>query len=251
MLTRLHHLSSGLVIVLVGAIGCASPPTEPDNAANNEAGAALRQDVRPNPTGGQPELTPAERRLRKESQAFERTVWEGTLTGATAGSILGGWLVGGIRGAVTAGTAGGASGSLAGAYVARKQRSFASAEDQLEAMVADVKSSNQAVESLIASAREVIAQNRRLIAAAEQRYRAGQAAEAEVAATRRRVAANASVVRNAAQGASDQYEMFSGAERIYRTRDESADTRDLRRELDAFREQIDTLEGLVGVIDTA
>jgi outer membrane lipoprotein SlyB len=239
-----------IALVMLGMIGCVQMPTASDGAADLSE-AAWSQGKRADITVDEQTLTPAERRLRQQSEAFQRTVWEGALTGATAGSVLGGWLVGGIRGAIAAGTAGGAGGSLAGAYVARKQSAFASAEDQLEAMVADLRSSNRAAQYLIASARDVIAQDRRTIAGLEQRLRAGQATQAELESARKRVEANAVAVRNAAQGAGEQYEMFSGAERIYRTRNQSADTNDLQRELHAFRKQIVVLDGLVEVIDTA
>ncbi|WP_058555558.1 hypothetical protein [Thiohalocapsa sp. ML1] len=250
MLKPVRDSLSAIAIVLLGMIGCAQTPTAFEGTADRPE-AARNQGTRTDITADEQTLTPAERRLRQQSEAFQRTVWEGALTGATAGSVLGGWLVGGIRGAVAAGTAGGASGSLAGAYVARKQSAFATAEDQLEAMVADVRGSNRAAESLIASAREVIAQDRHTIAALEQRFRGGQATQAELESARRRGEANAVAVRNAVQGAGEKYEMFSGAERIYRTRNQTADTRDLKRELNAFRQQIGVLDGLVGSIDAA
>jgi hypothetical protein len=250
MLTPARICRRAFIFAVLAAIGCAQTSNAPENMMERPE-APLHQGAEPPTTEDPQRLTPAERRLREQSEAFQRTVWEGAFTGATAGSILGGWLAGGIRGAIAAGTAGGASGSLAGAYVARKQSAFASAEDQLQAMVADVRQSNRAVQSLIVHAREVIAQDRRRLAAVEQRQRAGQATETALAATRRRIEANAAAIRNAARGAGEQYEMFSGAERIYRTSPESADTRDLARELDDFRRQIDTLGGLVGVIDTA
>lgn len=196
-------------------------------------------------------LTPEERRLRQQSQAFQKTVWQGALIGAGAGALWG--LIQGddTRGVLTKAAIGGAVGGLAGLYVAEKQKEFANEEDQLDSMIADVRKSNAETEALIASARQVLAEDRRRLAAVERRYRAGQATQAEIAQTRRRIADNQAVIAQASSGAREQYRMFDGAEREFRQQNPGTDTGALQRELETYNQQIETLDGLADSVAVA
>jgi hypothetical protein len=245
--------------------GCISTPTTLDGAADS-AGALVKQlgGTVPMVGGGMTladqdaasgvddaALSPAERRMRQQSRAFQRTVWEGALIGAGAGALWGALAGDDTKGILTKTAIGGAVGGLAGAYVATKQKEFASAEDQLDAMIADVQQSNREAEALIASIRTVVAEDRRRLAAVEQRHRAGQATEAELAATRKRVEANRAVARDAAKGAREQYAMYSNAERSYRAQNPSVGTDGLKRELNSYRQQIETLDDLADSMTVA
>lgn len=202
-------------------------------------------------SSGAVDLTPAERRMREQSRAFQRTIWEGALIGASAGAIWGLIERDNAKDVLKKALIGGAVGGLAGAYVAHIQKEYATAEDQLDAMIADVRRSNQETEALIASVREVIAEDRRRLASARQRYQSGQATAAELASTRRRIEDNQAIVNQAAKGARDQYDMFQGAEREFREQNPDTDTGNLRRELDAYNQQIDTLDGLADSLSLA
>lgn len=196
-------------------------------------------------------LTPAERRMRQQSRAFQKTVWEGVLIGASAGTLIG--VIRGERpeGVVRNALIGGAAGGLAGLYVAHLQKKYATKEDQLEAMTADVKKSNQETAEFIASVREVIAEDKRRLAAVEQQVRKGQATQAQLQVTRRQIAANRQVVAQAGQGAREKASMFAGAERQYRKDHPGADTARMQRELDAFNKNINTLDGLAQSVKVA
>ena len=196
-------------------------------------------------------LTPAERRMRQQSRAFQRTVWEGALIGAGAGTLYG--VIRGERAADVARDAliGGAAGGLAGLYVAHLQQQYASKEDQLAAMTADVQKSNQETQAFIASVREVIAEDQRRLAAVEQQVRTGQATQAQLQATRRQIAANRQVVAQAGKGAREKAAMFAGAERQYSKDHPGADTARMQRELDAFNKNVKTLDGLAQSVSVA
>jgi hypothetical protein len=58
-------------------------------------------------------------------------------------------------------------------------------------------------------------------------------------------------LNQAAEDARNQYSMFQGAEREFRQQNPNTDTGNLRRELDAFNQQIDTLDGLADSISIA
>lgn len=260
--TPILLLSSALVLALATA-GCVTTAIQ-DAAGSATALASRLGSSMPTSVSGASQagasssvddsgavLTPAEERLRRQSQAFQRTVWEGALIGAGAGALWGAIAGDDTRGILTKTAIGGAAGGLAGAYIASKQKSFASEEDQLDSMIADVQRSNREAEDLIASLREVIAEDRDRLAAVERRYRAGQATEAEVAATRKRVAVNRSIAQNAANGAREQYAMYSGAERSFQGKNPNADTNKLRSELKTYQQQIETLDELADSMSVA
>lgn len=197
------------------------------------------------------DLTPAERRLREQSRAFQRTVWEGVLIGAGAGALWGVIQRDDAKDVLKKALIGGAVGGLAGAYIAHKQKQYSNEEDQLDSMIADVRESNQQTKALIVSTREVIAEDKRRLAAVEKRYKAGQATEAELAATRARVSENKTVVAQATKGAREKSTMFQGAEREYRQQNPDANTAPLQSEIKAFNQQIETLDGLADTISVA
>lgn len=197
------------------------------------------------------DLTPAERRLREQSRAFQRTVWEGVLIGAGAGALWGVIQRDDAKDVLKKALIGGAVGGLAGAYIAHKQKQYSNEEDQLDSMIADVRESNQQTKALIVSTREVIAEDKRRLAAVEKRYKAGQATEAELKTTRTHVSENQAVIAQAAKGAREKSSMFEGAERAYQQQNPGADTAPLKSEIDAFNEQIETLDGLADTISVA
>ncbi len=202
-------------------------------------------------TAADASLTPAEQRMRQQSKAFQKTVWEGVLIGAGAGTLWG--VIQGDKGkdVLLKAAIGGAVGGLAGAYIASKQKQFSSKEDQLDAMIADVRRANQETEALIASVRQVIAADKQRLAAVEQRYRKGQASQTEVADARRRITDNRAVIAQASSGAREQQTMFQGAERQYRQDNPGTDTKPMQRELEVYNRNLSTLDKLAGSVSVA
>lgn len=197
------------------------------------------------------ELTPAERRMREQSRAFQRTVWEGVLIGAGAGALWGAIDSGDAKDILKKALIGGAVGGLAGAYIGHKQKQYSDKEDQLNSMIADVRESNQDAEELIVSVRQVIDEDKRRLASVEKRYKAGQVTEAELKSTRASVSENRTVVAQATKGAREKYSMFKGAEKAYREQNPGTDTGRLQNELKAYNQQIETLDGLADTIEVA
>jgi hypothetical protein len=197
------------------------------------------------------DLTPAERRMREQSRAFQRTVWEGALFGAGAGALWGVIQRDDAKDVLKKALIGGAVGGLAGAYIAHKQKQYSSKEDQLNSMITDVRESNQQTKELITSTREVIAEDKRRLAGVEKRYKAGQATEAELKATRTRISENKAVIAQATQGAREKSSMFEGAERAYRKENPDTNTATLQGEIKAFNQQIETLDGLADTLSVA
>jgi len=225
-----------------GSVGSASSWVRGTTAAGTTAGQDGGQDLA---------LTPAEQRMRDQSRAFQKTVWEGALIGASAGAIWG--LVKGddARDVMKKALIGGAAGGLAGAYVAHKQKEYAGKEDQLDSMIADVRESNRLAEELAVSVREVIAEDKRRLASVQRDYKAGRATQAEIENARRRVSENKAVVAQASKGAREKYSMFEGAEREYRQQNPGTDTARLQSEIKAYNLQVETLDGLANTISAA
>ncbi|WP_216644832.1 hypothetical protein [Candidatus Thiodictyon syntrophicum] len=196
-------------------------------------------------------LTPAERRLREQSRAFQKTVWEGALIGAGAGTLYGLLRRERAQDVVRDALIGGAVGGLAGAYIAHKQQQYSGKEDQLDSMIADVRKSNEETQSLIVSVRQVIAEDKRRLAAVEQQVRKGQASQAQLVDTRRRLADNQRVVAQASSGAREKQTMFQGAERQFRQDHPGTDTARMQRELDTYNKNLKTLDSLAQNVSVA
>ncbi len=237
-------LLTGGCVTTGGTVGGVSMPTAP--AWLSGAGAST-QAASTEPS----DLTPAERRMREQSRAFQRTVWEGALIGAGAGALWGVIQRDDAKDVLKKALIGGAVGGLAGAYIAHKQKQYSSKEDQLDSMITDVRQSNQETKQLIASAREVIAEDKRRLAAVEKRYKGGQATESDLKATRARISENQAVVAQATKGAREKSSMFEGAERAYRQENPGTNTAPLQSEINAFNQQIETLDGLADTISVA
>ena len=186
-------------------------------------------------------LSASEEQLREQGRKFDKTVWQGALIGAVAGAVIGAVAGGDAEDAVGGAIVGAGIGALAGMYIAHKQKLYASAEDQLDSMIADVRASNRDAEALIADAKTVLAEDRRRLSAIDARYRRGQATEDELVQERGRAWGNRKVVEKAALGASDQYRMFEGAQRDFEKQNPRAVTLPLEQELGAYRRSLDAL----------
>jgi len=196
-------------------------------------------------------LTASETRMRQQSRNFDRTIWEGVLIGAVGGAIWG-LIEGGDTSELLKRVGiGAAVGGLAGAYIAHKQKQYSETEDQLESMTVDVRESNEDAEALIASAREVLAEDKRRLAAVNKRYRQGAASHEEMKRERARLAANRKVLTNAVDGGKEKYTMFQGAKHEYKKQNPEVDVKRLDRELETYNEHIETLDGLAESMSVA
>jgi len=196
------------------------------------------------PYGYKGNLSASEEKLREQGRKFDKTVWEGVLIGAVAGTLIGAVAGGDAEDAVGGAIVGGSIGALAGMYVAHKQKLYASAEDQLDSMIVDVRASNRGAEALIADAKTVLAEDKRRLAAVQDRYQKGQVTERELEQERARVWGNKKVVETAAVGARDQYRMFEGAKSSFEKQNPGTTTRSFDQELGAYQRSVDLLDSV-------
>jgi hypothetical protein len=250
---RVHpeRRTGGLIIALAAIVSGGCVTTGDIQSATASGWSALTSGQAQSQAAPTESLTPAEQRMRQQSQAFQRTVWEGVLIGASAGTLWGVIQGDKAKDVLTKALIGGAVGGLAGAYIATKQKQYSNKEDQLDSMIADVRKTNQETEALIASVRAVIAEDKKRLAAVESRYRKGQATQADLASAQGRISDNNAVIAQASKGAREKQAMFQGAERQYRQDNPGADTARMQRELDAYGRNLKTLDSLAGSVSVA
>lgn len=133
-------------------------------------------------SSGRP-LTASEQRMREQAATYNQTIVEGALTGCGVGA-LGGLLVGASGGknkgknmlvdAAIGCAVGGVIGGGVGAYVADKQEKYATKEQQLDAMIGDVRDENQRLSGLISSTQQVIADDKARMDQIDQQLATGK-----------------------------------------------------------------------------
>jgi outer membrane murein-binding lipoprotein Lpp len=102
-------------------------------------------------------MTPEEQMMRQQGDAFNKTVVEGAAVGAVAGALAGLLINRDVKGALVGAASGAVLGGGTGYYLAQKQKQYASNEQRMDAMIADVRTDNEKVAGLIRSSKDVIA----------------------------------------------------------------------------------------------
>jgi hypothetical protein len=253
-------VKAAITIGAVGALallGCVSDPVADSDRPPPEVGGRFAVGGfsfggPDQPYGYEGELSAEERELRERARRFEMTVWQGALLGGLAGTLIGAVAGGDVEDAAGGAMLGGTVGAIAGFYVAAKQEQYADAEDQLESMTADVRASNREAEALIASARSVLAEDRRRLAAVEAGYRRGEASEQALRQERARVWGNRKVIEQAAVDAGDRYRVFDIAgERVRRDDAAAAGAGGFDVALEEYRRNIEALDAIAGSLTRA
>ncbi len=117
-------------------------------------------------------LTPAEQRLRAQSEDFNTTVVQGAVAGAVLGGLLGAFTKD-KRNIVKYAAIGAGVGGATGYYVAKRKESFANEEARLDSMIVDVQGDNAKVAAMSNTTRSVIANDMARINRIEQDLAAG------------------------------------------------------------------------------
>ena len=117
-------------------------------------------------------LTPAEQRLRAQSDDFKTTVVQGAVVGAVLGGLLA-VLNEDNRNIGKYAAVGAGVGGATGYYVAKRKESFANEEARLDSMIADVQGDNAKVIAMSNTTRSVIANDMARIDRIEKDLAAG------------------------------------------------------------------------------
>ncbi len=195
--------------------------------------------------------TPQEAALREDSNHFAVTVVEGVAVGAIVGSLLGGLIGGGWKSAAIGAGVGAVAGGVAGTYIANKQSEYADAEERTDAMIADVRQDNEKLVAYIATARDVIDNDRRRLASLNAQYAANQLDASQAKMQLARIRENQQVITetaNSLRERRDGYVEASAATERERSADEMAE---LNREIAILDSNIEQLEAELSSLDTA
>lgn len=200
--------------------------------------------------------TPAEAALRRQAQPFSKTSMQGCVAGAAAGALLG-LLVDSMqndgrrnsrRDKVLIGAAGGcAAGMAANVYVQNQRNRYYSNEARLNAMIADVRADNERIAGLIATTRQVIADDQRRIAEVKRQYRDKQISLAAARAELARVQENRRLLGNTIAGVKERQENWSEVAAIERRA--GANTTQLDAEIRQLKNKVSVLEAEAALID--
>jgi DNA repair exonuclease SbcCD ATPase subunit len=187
------------------------------------------------------ELTPAQRQLREQATAFNKTVWEGVVIGAAAGALWG-ILSHDDTEDILKKTAGGAAvGGLAGWYIASKQREYASREDILDSMIADVRQKNEEAKALIATMQQVVAEDKQKVADLNKQYKQKLVTAEQLNQKLAAVKKDREEITKTLSKANEQLLVYKDAKQDYEKKYTGANTAALGGEITVLQNNINTM----------
>lgn len=185
--------------------------------------------------------TPAERKLCEQAAVFNKTVWQGALTGsllAIAYTLVSG---GDTDEALQNAALGAAVGALAGAYVANKQDEFTNQEDILNSMIDDVRLKNQEAQNMIKSMQAVVADDQRRMVELDTRYKQQLLTREQLDRELTSVNKNREEVMAITKKATEQLLVFTASKKEYETKYPSASTTAYSEEIQRLQNNIETM----------
>jgi hypothetical protein len=196
-------------------------------------------------------LTPAERRLRRQTADLARTNTQACVAGGALGGLSMLLLSRNRRDAGQRALVGALAGCAAGmglnTYVQGERRQYAFEEERLRSMLADVRADNDRVARLIDTTEEVIAADKRRIADAERSYAAKQTSLAQARRELRAVRDNRVHLKRTHAALRDRHQEWARISSYERRL--GSDTRALDAEIERLKEQISGLEEELMLID--
>lgn len=164
-------------------------------------------------------LTEEEIALRNDKDTYNTTVVEGAVIGALAGAVLGQLAGGDTQSTLLGAAAGGAIGGATGFYVADKQASYASAENQLDGAIQFAREDNQKLTRTVALSENVIAADRARLTELKNGYAVGTVTKEQYNAELKQVKSNrddlAEISRDVSQRLAKQRENANHATQTY------------------------------------
>lgn len=188
------------------------------------------------------DLTPAERKLCERAAAFNKTVWQGALTGAVLVviyNILSGG--GSSNDAWINPEVGAAVGMLAGYYIASKKQEYANRKDILDSIIADIRQKNQQSYELIVSIQEVVAHLKREINKLNKQYQRGVITKSRLKSEIDQVIKRRNEIKRTITKATAQLLVFTSAKEKYEEEYSSSNTISLDEEIKILQNNIDNM----------
>lgn len=195
-------------------------------------------------------LTPAEQRLRAQSNSYARTTTQACVTVGAVAAIAAYMLSDRRhrgRNAAIAGAAGCGAGMGVNHYVQTRRSQYANKEQRMQVMIMDIRKENERLESLVGTTRQVVADDRKRIARIDDAYRSKEISVARARTEMRAVVDNRNHLRQTLD-ALRQKESDWKKVSIYE-RHAGSDTRALDAEIQELRRKISTIEEELAVMD--
>lgn len=190
------------------------------------------------------DLTPEQRKMREQAQAYNKTVGQGIGIGALAGGLLMAAL-GGDGEDIAAGAAvGGAVGGIAGSYYAEKQKEYASEEDALDSMISDARDYNQESRRLIATAEQVCEKQTRKLADLKRQLDAGQDTKKALRKEIRIARADKRIIEESLASTQEEMEKYQKAMARHQKDFPGSDVSEFEDEIAVIGERVEELETL-------
>ena len=191
------------------------------------------------PGGQGAALTPEERALRGEAKVFNNTVLGGAAAGAAVGGItcmLFGNSLGECAGEMAVGAV---TGGIVGYVTATKQQAANEQVRAAEIVTRDVQAENEKLGTLVATARNVLEENRASNQELKARIATNEAEAGELGAQQRRVRSNVEVLNGVIAKLNEKRSQY--AEVAGDLESEGEDTTALRQQVREMSEQIGLL----------
>lgn len=189
-------------------------------------------------------LSPAEKRLREQADTFNQTVVEGAVAGCAVGLLVGLLAAGnGSRGqgAAIGCAAGAAMGGATGYYIADKQEQYANEEARLDSMTDDVRKDNQRLADMIATSRQVIAEDSKTLEGLNQKVASGKMSKEKARQELARIDENTQYMQKTLAKLKEKHEEYVQARA--QTEGSAKRTQAMDGEIAKLEKQIAQLEG--------
>ena len=198
-------------------------------------------------------MSPEEQRMRQQASDFNRTIAEGVLLGALAGAAGGagigaaahsknrgeGALIGAAIGAVVGALAGGA----AGKYYADKKQRYASEEQRLDSIIADLEKQNTEMEALVSSTHTVVAADKQKLDQIDAELAANKISKAQAQQRLASVDANIKFLGETIENSKKRRDEWKEVATKARADSNTAKIKQLDAQINRLEEQITLMEG--------
>jgi len=192
--------------------------------------------------GSQP-LTPEEQRMRQQADTFNETMIEGALVGAAVLGVLTYMATGDQNKALQGAAAGALIGAGAGHYMASKQQQYATEEERLDSIVADVRADNAKLARLNRSAQEVIVADLAKIERLDTQLAQGKISGEEARREMATVDDNRAYLSSTLANLKTRHEEWERVAARVRRSGDYRGAAEVDREIDKLEQQIGSLEG--------
>lgn len=195
--------------------------------------------------GSRSAQSPDEVRLRQQGSTFNNTVIEGCMVGSIAGALIGALVSGKQnrgRGAAIGAAAGGALGCGSGWWVAETQQSHAMNEQQLDALAQTLRQENVKLSQLVATSRQVIAEDKKKIARIDRELAAGRLSREQARAEMNSVDSNQQYLSQTLTNLKQQQAEWRQAAQQVRGSGNRQRAAEIDREVAALEKQVAVLE---------